>query len=489
MVFPSGARSSESVALLGGKPYMLVTEEQAKAVDGVKRAWDVRRVTRQSGDPEPEFEVPLETYNLGYGISYALLPGGYERANGWDASAPGKLASWPRLSTGEAFATNENVRSWEYYNYASGYYYLFRGGYALKYEIDPTPGAEWPIIEIHYFGTDRVVSGKWAEFNGKLYVPLIDPTDDTEQKFEQLDTISTTTAEVQTVVISGTPTAGTYTLTFNAGTALTTSALAYNASGATVQAALRLLPGLEKVTVVTTGSTPNFTHTVTMTAAPSLLGSTTPPQMTNTDNTTGGAHAIANATTVAGVGDEWNIGPANILARYFATWNKPGVGPTLALCVSNNVRLVSDDPMTEADWGAAYAIDNSTYRCTSLAVWDRYLMVGKQNGLYSFDEQAVAVLETKDLAGVIDDANFVGMVEASGYLLCPHKNGLLRWRPGSYRFIGAEQEGLFEGETSSGWGPTVGVSPFGKYTYITVTDPVNEDGIISSLVADRKSVV
>ena len=484
MTSPNAGRVPSSVLLLDGKPYQLVEEEQARQLDGVKRRWDVRRVTRQQGDPEPEFSVPLETFNIGSGISYSVLPGGYESADGWDLSAPGKALTWPRLSAYESFEYNYNTRGWEYYSFATNYLYVFRAGYAIKYEPNPTPGSAPTILEIHYFGADRVVSGKWAEFDGKVYVPLVDPTDDSEQEFAQLTTINTPVTEVQTVVISGTPTAGTYRLTYDDGvTTSTTSALAFNASGAAVQAALRLLPGLQKVTVVTTGSTPNFTHTITMTAVPSVDGTSSPAQMTHTDNTTGGTHAIANATTVAGVGDVWTVGPDDIVARYFAAWNKPGVGPVLALCQQNLVQLNGGDPMSAGDWGAEYPVDNSTYRCTSLAVWDRFLMVGKQNGLYSFDEQAVAKLETKDLAGVIDDANFVGMVEAGGFILAPHKNGLLRWQPGRYRFVGAEADDLLEGEIATGWGRYVGVTPYGRIAYTSVTDYHNSIGVVGSLVA------
>ena len=61
--------------------------------------------------------------------------------------------------------------------------------------------------------------------------------------------------EVQSVTILGSPTGGTFTLTWNGQT---TAAIAYNADAATVQAALRLLAGLELVTVSSTGTIPNF---------------------------------------------------------------------------------------------------------------------------------------------------------------------------------------------------------------------------------------
>jgi hypothetical protein len=102
-----------------------------------------------------------------------------------------------------------------------------------------------------------------------------------------------TNFEVQEVVIAGTPTSGGYYLRYTspAGPVYVTTRLAYNAGQAEVQAALRLLPGLSQVTVLTTGTTPNFTHTITFTgeagnlttlAAESQLdtGTITPAQVT-----------------------------------------------------------------------------------------------------------------------------------------------------------------------------------------------------------------
>jgi M6 family metalloprotease-like protein len=69
--------------------------------------------------------------------------------------------------------------------------------------------------------------------------------------------------EVQLLRVTGNPTAGTYELGF--GSNLTTEPLPFNASGAQVQAAIRKLPGLENVEVVTKGSSPNFDHTIIFT--------------------------------------------------------------------------------------------------------------------------------------------------------------------------------------------------------------------------------
>ena len=126
-------------------------------------------------------------------------------------------------------------------------------------------------------------------------------------------TIGTTTlmtnVEAQTVVISGTPTGGTWGLIFTDldSKVQYTAALAYNATSAAVQAALRALEHLGSVTVATTGTSPNYTHTVTFTGYGGNL-----TQMTSVDNLTGGSPAIAHATTIPGTGSVYHGGKALI---------------------------------------------------------------------------------------------------------------------------------------------------------------------------------
>lgn len=109
-------------------------------------------------------------------------------------------------------------------------------------------------------------------------------------------TLKMGSVEVQTVIMSGTPTGGFYVLKWTnaASQSQTTVPLAYNAGQSDVQDALRALVGLELVEVVTTGSSPNYTHTIT------FYGVTNPAQLTSTDSTTGGTHSIAHATSTAG---------------------------------------------------------------------------------------------------------------------------------------------------------------------------------------------
>lgn len=109
-------------------------------------------------------------------------------------------------------------------------------------------------------------------------------------------TILVTDVEVQTVTINGTPTGGHYTLSFtdSEGRTYTTAPLAYNASGSDVQTALQELPFLGSVTVSSTGTSPDYTHTVT------FLSVTNPHPLTYTSNLTGGTPTITVATPTPG---------------------------------------------------------------------------------------------------------------------------------------------------------------------------------------------
>jgi hypothetical protein len=110
-------------------------------------------------------------------------------------------------------------------------------------------------------------------------------------------TVKLTDPEKQTVVISGTPTGGFYILQWTDvdSKARASDQISYDASGSTVEGELRNFPGMNEVTVATTGSSPNYTHTITFTGSSGDIN-----QLTSTSHMTGGSPAIAHATTQAG---------------------------------------------------------------------------------------------------------------------------------------------------------------------------------------------
>lgn len=106
-------------------------------------------------------------------------------------------------------------------------------------------------------------------------------------------TLKMTDYEVQTLTVTGPPTAGTYSISWTSPTSktYTTAPLAYNATASTIQAALRKFPGLESVTVTSTGTTPLYTHTITYVGQAGNVS-----QITITNNTTGGTYTPATSS-------------------------------------------------------------------------------------------------------------------------------------------------------------------------------------------------
>src|SRR5690606_4672029 len=161
-------------------------------------------------------------------------------------------------------------RGWLYWHAASGAMYLLRGALATKYQPDDTSD-EWPIVEYHYFGDGLVVAGKPAEFQGKLYVPLVDistPGTETLARWHELATVNTTVTEVVALTQSGSPTGGSFSIGINAGAGgVTFSGVDWDISAADLQALIRTVSGLTAVTVERTGHTSNFVWTITHTNA------------------------------------------------------------------------------------------------------------------------------------------------------------------------------------------------------------------------------
>ncbi|MCP4539920.1 MAG: hypothetical protein GY832_22500 [Chloroflexi bacterium] len=109
------------------------------------------------------------------------------------------------------------------------------------------------------------------------------------------DTIEVTSTERQTIVIAGSPSSGHYVLNWQNAQGVTraTDVIAWDANASVVQAALRSIIGLEKVEVSATGTSPNYTHTV------SFMGvGGDPATLTSFNHMDAGT--IAHAITVPG---------------------------------------------------------------------------------------------------------------------------------------------------------------------------------------------
>ncbi|MDA0991047.1 MAG: hypothetical protein O3A51_09885 [Verrucomicrobia bacterium] len=107
-------------------------------------------------------------------------------------------------------------------------------------------------------------------------------------------TIKVNAFEVQQLEITGTPTSGYFILSFTNAVPVVqdTQPIPFNSGASAVQSALRALLGLEGVTVVTTGTAPNFFHAITMVGVPS------PAQMTSAEFFDTGGITVTTPTPV-----------------------------------------------------------------------------------------------------------------------------------------------------------------------------------------------
>ncbi len=467
---------------IGSHAYKLASEAMLKGAGSTARKWNVKHRTSQNAATQ-RFSIPMLDFSQGAGFSYHYepIPNTYAWSSGFDATSPGVLATWPVRTTGASFTTTD-VRGWQFE--LGGYLYCARGRYVAKYKIVQGTSS-WPIVELHDLDgttpTGKVIAGRPEVFKGKAYVPVRTGATGTITRFQELTTVATFDAEVQTIVIAGSPAAGTYVVHFDGKD---TAAIVFNASGVVLQAALRLIPGLEQVTVATAGVSPNFTHTVTMTGVGALLGAASPPQMTSSLTGMGGGSSITHATTHAGTSDTWTLGPADIFAKWFRLYGVKlgrGQGDAAGNIDKNRVYFVEDDPMTSGDWAPAsdtgYEFGENSHEVNDAAEWDVYFMVGKENGLYSLDTSFQTHTDIPDFVKFADVFNCVGMEATLGELVLPTKSGLISWDGGSYGVIGPDQEKRFNGNVDQGVGRIYSIAPAGDVAYYVANDGYRGDAI------------
>lgn len=202
---------------------------------------------------------------------------------------------------------------------------------------------------------------------------------------------------------------------------------------------------------------------------------------------------IANSSGVAqrwyecvgGSPDTWNQGPAGKEALGFGLYQE-----LLARFFGNGVATCATTPTTAANWSddgtTMYASGDPGFDVTWLAEWDRLLLVGKENGLFSFNENFKSVNELPDLAaGPASAENCRGAAYTNGVLLVPHISGLIRWRPQAYLSIGPEQEGGLEGDISDGYGMFRAIVPHGRMAFFTSYDAANAKAYIGAFYPSR----
>jgi hypothetical protein len=155
-------------------------------------------------------------------------------------------------------------------------------------------------------------------------------------------TILTTDFETQTITIAGTPTSGFYYLrvTDVAGNIQNTGYLSFNASGADVQTAISSLTGFSEVEVTTTGTSPNFVHSIKFVGVVGDVPNLVPISFLNTGTITQGNGAAVDTSglrykTMVWVGNgsqlttiEQQIFPASLTQYGFCIRMKKQSGAT-----------------------------------------------------------------------------------------------------------------------------------------------------------------
>lgn len=93
-----------------------------------------------------------------------------------------------------------------------------------------------------------------------------------------------------------------------------------------------------------------------------------------------------------------------------------------------------------ANWGDAVQIGASTLTPQALVAYERTVMVGKSDGLFSVGEEGFGVPEIKRMGASTNNTH--AMLIFDPFLMVPHARGLFRWAPGEAVPSGLETEKL-----------------------------------------------
>lgn len=514
-----GQVPAEQTLKLGGKRYLLL-ESVDDVVRGlpssIRRSWTWEPTELQNVAVDREFEIALQSFERGYGVTFAGEDGFYQgpglntgarTRTAWDAG-PNGIRTWARVgewTPNSAESPETTARGFVVEH--NGFFYVFKGRFGWKVSTEPLQLAPTYAVysEVEYAdfgvvddsGNDAIVANRPVVYEGKLYVPLKIATTGAAHNFVVLSTQNTHVDGKVTFAVSGGPATGTWTIGYQG---YTSSAIAVGASAADVQTAIRTIPGLGTAVVGRSGSTPNYTYTVDFPATggaqdPSAAPDDTMATFTSPDTFDTGA--VTPSVAVAAVTDLWDAGrgygasfgspSTDIKAIAFAVFHHPINGPTLARAEANRVYLNAGTPLTYADWGSGYEVGDSGVEITNLFTYGDDLLVWKADGtMWLFDTQGVAK-QIPDVRGVGASGESVNATTWFGRQYIPTANGLIEWRPGASRTIGPEQDRLHESERSPGVGRIKGMTRHGDRLYLVGWDEFRAEGFLASFTPNARS--
>ena len=135
-----------------------------------------------------------------------------------------------------------------------------------------------------------------------------------------------------------------------------------------------------------------------------------------------------------------------------------------ASVTANAVRSFATTPTTASNWSGSYPIGDPGAPITEVAELADYLYIGKQDGLFTLDEDYIARPATPELASVRSANNCVHMRAWHGSMWVPHIRGLL-----NYRALGAN--GFV-------------VTPATPGAWVTSANPAR--GLVTALAGDNR---
>lgn len=98
------------------------------------------------------------------------------------------------------------------------------------------------------------------------------------------------------------------------------------------------------------------------------------------------------------------------------------------------------DIMVNSNWGDAVQIGSSSLTPQALVAYERTVLVGKTDGLFSVGEEGFGVPEIKRMGASTNNTH--AMLIFDPFLMVPHARGLFRWAPGEAVPSGLETEKL-----------------------------------------------
>lgn len=181
-----GKQPHLQVLSLNGDRYLVATPAQASEAGGAGRSWQAGAVVDQEVPSLVELHLPQIAYHEGGGFTFEGIEHTYEVASGWDATVPGKIATWPKFQSGEELVTAD-YKGWLLEH--EGYLFLLRGRYVTKYALDELGGASWLKTATKDFGANLAVAGKPVSVAGKMLVPIVNTATGALQPFQELTTV------------------------------------------------------------------------------------------------------------------------------------------------------------------------------------------------------------------------------------------------------------------------------------------------------------